>query len=217
MILPIVLEGDPVLRQVAKPQRKFNRSLLKLMADMLETMYDAPGVGLAAPQIGLARRIVVIDAGEGDGPLYLVNPEIRERTGAVRAYEGCLSVPGYVGEVERYQRVLVHAFDADGRELWLRGEDWLARIFQHEIDHLDGVLYKDRAFRVVPDEVYEAEIRAEQEEARRRRGSEEVENSDTEDGKRREAEGTGGAAVHSSEASAPAKSGPPRSGTGEGE
>lgn len=163
MILPIVLEGDPVLRQVAKPQRKFNRSLKKLVEDMLETMYDAPGVGLAAPQIGLSRRIVVIDAGEGDGPLFLVNPEIRERSGAVRAHEGCLSVPGYVGDVERYQRVLVHALDPNGRELWLRGEDWLARIFQHELDHLDGTLYKDRARRVVTNEEYEAELRAEHE------------------------------------------------------
>lgn len=166
MILPIVLEGDPVLRQVAKPQRKFNRSLKKLMDDMLETMYAAPGVGLAAPQIGVSRRIVVIDAGEGDGPLYLVNPEILEKSGKVSAYEGCLSVPGYVGEVERYQRVVVHAFDPNGRELWLRGEDWLARIFQHEIDHLDGILYKSRALRVVKNEEYEAELR-EQREARR--------------------------------------------------
>jgi peptide deformylase len=149
VILPIVQEGDPILRQVARPVRKFNRALRKLMEDMLETMYDAPGVGLAAPQIGISRRIVVADVGEGQGPFFLVNPEITERSGSQEGYEGCLSVQGWVGEVERYQRVVVHAWDPYGREQWIRAEDFFARCMQHEVDHLNGILYKDRATRMV--------------------------------------------------------------------
>jgi peptide deformylase len=149
VILPIVQEGDPILRQVAKPVRKFNRALRKLMDDMLETMYDAPGVGLAAPQIGISRRIVVADVGEGAGPYFLVNPEITERSGTQEGYEGCLSIPGWVGDVDRYQRVVVHAWDPNGREQWIRAEDFFARCMQHEVDHLNGILYKDRALRMV--------------------------------------------------------------------
>ncbi len=149
MIIPIVQEGDPVLRQAARPVNKFNRSLKKLMEDMLETMYDAPGVGLAAPQIGISRRIVVADVGEGQGPFFLVNPEITERSGSQEGYEGCLSVLGWVGEVERFQRVVVHAWDYSGREQWIRAEDFFARCMQHEVDHLNGILYKDRATHMV--------------------------------------------------------------------
>ena len=147
MIIPIVQEGDPVLRQVAKPVRKFNKALRKLMDDMLETMYDAPGVGLAAPQIGISRRIVVADV--GDGPFYLVNPEITERSGVQEGYEGCLSVLGWIGEVDRANRVVVHAYDFNGREQWIRAEEFFARCMQHEVDHLNGILYKDHALRMV--------------------------------------------------------------------
>ena len=149
MIIPIVQDGAPVLREVARPVRKFNRSLKKLMDDMLETMYDAPGVGLAGPQIGISRRIVVADVGEGQGPFFLVNPEITERSGSQEGYEGCLSVLGWVGEVERYDRVVVHAWDAGGREQWVRAEGFFARCMQHEVDHLNGILYKDRATHMV--------------------------------------------------------------------
>lgn len=127
--------------------RKFNKSLRKLMDDMLETMYDAPGVGLAAPQIGISRRIVVADV--GDGPFYLINPEITERSGVQEGYEGCLSVLGWVGEVDRAMRVVVHAYDVNGREQWIRAEEFFARCMQHEVDHLNGVLYKDHALRMV--------------------------------------------------------------------
>ena len=149
MIIPIVQDGDPVLRQVARPVKNFNRSLKKLMDDMLETMYDAPGVGLAAPQVGVSRRIVVADVGEGLGPFFLVNPEITERSGSQEGYEGCLSVVGWVGEVERYERVVVRAWDPYGREQWVRAEGFFARCMQHEVDHLNGILYKDRATHLV--------------------------------------------------------------------
>lgn len=157
MILPIVQDGDPILRLVARPVRNFNRSLRTLMDDMLETMYDAPGVGLAAPQIGIARRIVVADVGEGQGPFFLVNPEITEHSGSQEGYEGCLSVLGWVGEVERYDRVVVHAWDPAGKEQWLRAEGFFARCMQHEVDHLNGILYKDRATRMVRQEDDESE------------------------------------------------------------
>jgi peptide deformylase len=149
VIIPIVQDGDPILRQVARPVKNFNRSLKKLMDDMLDTMYDAPGVGLAAPQIGISRRIVVADVGEGLGPFFLVNPEITERSGSQDGYEGCLSVLGWVGDVERFERVVVRAWDPAGREQWVRAEGFFARCMQHEIDHLNGILYKDRASHMV--------------------------------------------------------------------
>jgi peptide deformylase len=159
VIRPIVKEGDPVLRQRARPVKKFNRALKELVEDMFETMYHAPGVGLAANQIGIARRLAVIDVGEGR--VVLVNPEIRERSGRQVGMEGCLSIPGLVSEVERAQSVLVYAWDADGREQWLRAEGFYARAMQHEIDHLDGVLNRDRALRVVTAEEAEAEAEPE--------------------------------------------------------
>lgn len=155
MIRPIVKDGDPVLRTRAHPVRKFNRALRALVDDMFETMYDAPGVGLAANQIGIARRLAVIDV--GDGPVVLVNPEIRERSGTQLGMEGCLSIPGVWSEVERALTVLVHAYDADGREQWLRAEEFYARAMQHEIDHLEGVLNRDRALRVMTSEEMERE------------------------------------------------------------
>lgn len=160
MILPIVQDGDPILRGVARPVRKFNRALKKLMDDMLETMYDAPGVGLAAPQIGIPKRIVVADVGEGAGPFFLVNPEITERSGSQEGYEGCLSVLGWVGEVERYDRLLVHAWDPNGKEQWVRAEGYFARCMQHEVDHLNGILYKDRATHMVRQQEEDAETPA---------------------------------------------------------
>jgi len=163
VIIPIRQDGDPVLRQVAKPVRKFNKQLRRLMEDMLETMYDAPGVGLAAPQIGISRRIVVADV--GDGPYFLVNPEITERSGSQEGYEGCLSVLGWVGIVERFDRVVVRAWDYNGREQWVRADEFFARCMQHEVDHLNGVLYKDTATRLVRQEEDEGEAGGREREA----------------------------------------------------
>lgn len=152
MIRPIVLMGDPVLRERAEPLEAdaFDDELAALVEDMFETMYHAEGVGLAAPQIGLSRRILVVDARDEDnesagGRYALINPEIvavSEET--ERAPEGCLSIPGLEEVVERHASVEVRALDPSGSEIRIQAEELLARALQHEIDHLDGVLFLDR-------------------------------------------------------------------------
>ena len=150
-ILPIVLEGDPRLRQKATRIRSVDDSLRRLAADMHETMVAAPGVGLAAPQVGITRRLVVVHVpesydreGEPAVVLSLVNPEIVKAHGRVLGQEGCLSIPGWVGEVPRSELITVKAMDLDNRPLRLKARDFLARVIQHEIDHLDGILFTDR-------------------------------------------------------------------------
>lgn len=144
-ILDIVKEPAEVLRKKAKPVLKVNASIRKLLDDMAETMYDAPGVGLAAPQVGISKRVIVIDPHDEETGLFqLVNPEIVSKEGWVKGTEGCLSIPGYVGDVYRYEKVKVVALDRNGRKVYIDAEGWLARIFQHEIDHLDGILYTDK-------------------------------------------------------------------------
>lgn len=144
-ILEIVKEPAEVLRKKAKPVTKVNASIKKLLDDMAETMYDAPGVGLAAPQVGIAKRVVVIDPhDEETGLIQLINPEIIHQEGWVQGTEGCLSIPGVVGDLYRYEKVRVVALDRNGHKIWIDAEGWLARIFQHEIDHLDGILYTDK-------------------------------------------------------------------------
>lgn len=144
-ILPIVTDPADVLRKKAKPVTKVNANIRKLLDDMAETMYEAPGVGLAAPQVGVSKRIVVLDPhDEETGLIYLINPEIVFREGWVQGTEGCLSVPGYVGDVYRYEHIKVTALDRNGHKAYYDVEGWLARIFQHEIDHLDGILYTDK-------------------------------------------------------------------------
>jgi len=144
-----------LLRLKAKPVQVFDKTLQTLIDDMFETMRDAPGVGLAAPQIGESLRVVVVeytdDEREDARPkkYVLVNPEIvRESEETVTDLEGCLSVPGLAGEVERFEAVTVQAKNRFGKPIKLKASGWLARIFQHEIDHLNGVLYIDRATRV---------------------------------------------------------------------
>ena len=143
MILPIRTLGDPVLREPAKPVTTFDRALRRLVEDMLETMYEAPGVGLAAPQVGVSLRLFTFDDGE-TGPMTMVNPELADPDGQLTEEEGCLSIPGPFHLTPRSRRVTCRGFDALGRPLELAGEDLLARIFQHEADHLDGALYIDR-------------------------------------------------------------------------
>jgi peptide deformylase len=144
-----------VLRKKAEPISKFDKDLQKLVDDMVETMREAPGVGLAAPQVGISERVVVIEFGHEDDEdipkqLYvLINPEIVKMSDeTVRGIEGCLSVPGLVGSVDRARVVTVRAQDQQGKKIKIRAVGWLARIFQHEIDHLDGVLYTDRAVEI---------------------------------------------------------------------
>ncbi len=151
-MLEIITLGDPRLRQKCKPIRRFDKRLQQLAEDMIETMQAAQGVGLAAPQVGITERLIVVqmpEEGFEDDPqagklFVVVNPEIvRARGDLVADDEGCLSIPGYIGEVERYSMVTVQGFDVQGRRFRLKAYDYLARIFQHEIDHLNGVLFID--------------------------------------------------------------------------
>jgi len=146
-VRPIVKYGHPVLHSASAPVRDLDGEIASLLEDMVATMYAAPGIGLAAPQIGVPLRVIVVDlsVGERKGELIrLVNPEIVEREGEQRHDEGCLSVPGYGGSPVRPMRVTVKGLDLDGRERVLTGSDLLARAFCHEIDHVDGLLFVDR-------------------------------------------------------------------------
>lgn len=147
----IITLGHPTLRQRARKVTRFGPELRQLIEDMIETMRKAPGVGLAAPQVNVPERVIVVElpADEEEGTpaaLYaFVNPEIIKASHEVEeGQEGCLSVPGYVGEVPRYTMVVVRGQDAHGKPQRVRARDYLARIFQHEIDHLDGILFIDR-------------------------------------------------------------------------
>ncbi|MGH9340081.1 MAG: peptide deformylase [Acidobacteriota bacterium] len=147
MIRPILTYGAPELEKKSAPILKFDEELKVLARDMLETMYAAPGVGLAAPQIGMNSRLVVIDISAGqekNAQIVLANPEILEEEGSQKGEEGCLSIPGFTAIVERPYRVRVKAQDLEGNDLEMEGEELLARALCHEIDHLDGILYLDR-------------------------------------------------------------------------
>ena len=141
--MPIRTLGDPVLREPAKPVTTFDRALRTLRDDMVETMYDAPGVGLAGPQVGISLRVFVFDDGE-TGPLFMANPALSGGEGELLEEEGCLSIPGPYHETKRYARITCRGQDVDGAPLQLTGEGLLARIFQHETDHLEGMLFIDR-------------------------------------------------------------------------
>ena len=134
--------GDPVLNKVCKEVREVNDRTRELIDDMFDTMYEADGVGLAAPQVGILKRIVVIDV-TGEDPILLINPVILSIDGEQTGYEGCLSVPGKTGVVTRPNYVKVKAYNADMEEFTLEGEDLLARAICHELDHLEGKLYVD--------------------------------------------------------------------------
>lgn len=137
----IRLEGDPVLREVAKPVPEITKNVLKLLDDMAETMYDAEGVGLAAPQVGISKRIIVIDC--GDGLIELINPEIFEKSGEQIGSEGCLSIPGLTAEVKRANYVKAKGLNRHGEEIIVEGEGLKARCLLHEVDHLNGILFTD--------------------------------------------------------------------------
>lgn len=144
MLLKIVKYPEPVLQQPGEPVTEFNEGLRKLVADMFETMYAANGIGLAAPQVGLSRRVTVIDLSQGKNPedkLVLVNPEIIVREGRQYEEEGCLSIPEIREKVVRAAKVRVRAQDEQGKWFETEGEELLSRAFQHEIDHLDGMLF----------------------------------------------------------------------------
>ena len=138
------LFGDPVLKQPARVVEEITPDLVPLVYGMYETMDRAEGVGLAAPQVGVRKRLFTYDLHEGDGPGVVINPEIVATEGEIESEEGCLSVPGFKFEIIRAERVAMHGLDLDGNEIVLEGDDLLARMIQHEIDHLDGVLLLDR-------------------------------------------------------------------------
>ena len=142
MVREIVLLGEEVLRRKAKPVKAVDASIRKLIDDMTETMHDADGVGLAAPQVSVAKRVIVVHDGECE-PFALVNPRIVAQRGRKEGVEGCLSMPGLQGMVPRARELEVSALDLAGRTIKLAAEGFLARVIQHEIDHLNGVLFID--------------------------------------------------------------------------
>lgn len=150
----IVREGDEVLRKICRPVKEVDKRTKMLLDDMAETMYKAEGVGLAAPQVGILKRIVVIDVGEG--LLELINPEIIETEGSMINPEGCLSLPGRRGTVERPERVKVRAMNRKNQIIEVEGEGLLAMALCHEIDHLDGILYIDKMIEDVTNKPEEA-------------------------------------------------------------
>lgn len=140
----IRIQGDPILEKVCKPVDKLTDRLNTLIDDMLETMHDANGVGLAAPQVGVLRRIVVIDVEDEHGPYVLINPEITESDGEQDGEEGCLSLPGKMGEVKRPNHVICKALNRNMQEQTIEGTELLARCICHELDHLDGHMYTEK-------------------------------------------------------------------------
>jgi peptide deformylase len=156
-IKPLVILPDPVLRLVSKPVERIDAPLLKLADDMFETMYDAPGIGLAAIQVGEPLRMLVIDLakeGEEPAPQVFINPEILEKSDERSVYEeGCLSIPDYYAEVERPAKVRVRHLDRDGKEQEVEADGLLATCLQHEIDHLNGVLFIDHISKLKRDMV----------------------------------------------------------------
>jgi len=154
-IREIITLPAPVLRKKARKVTEFGAELQTLIEDMVETMRAAPGVGLAAPQVNVPLRVIVVEYGDEENEeapkklFTLVNPEIvRQSEETVIAAEGCLSIPGFVGEVERHDQINLKALNRQGKPVRIKAEGWLARIFQHEMDHLNGVLYIDRADKV---------------------------------------------------------------------
>ncbi len=136
-------DGDPILRKICRPVENIDEKLITLLEDMAETMYKANGVGLAAPQVGILKRVVVIDVGEG--LIELINPEIISSSGSQINQEGCLSIPGYYGNVERPFKLKVKALNREGETVTYKASGFLSVAMCHEIDHLDGILYKDKA------------------------------------------------------------------------
>ncbi len=141
-IIPIRLFREPILRQKSKRVRTIDGSIQKLIGDMVETMHYVQGVGLAAPQVGVPLRVIVIGI-PGEEDVVLINPEVVRRTGERLVNEGCLSIPGYVGQIKRAESIRVKGRDQNGKEIRIKADELLAQCLEHEIDHLNGVLYID--------------------------------------------------------------------------
>jgi peptide deformylase len=143
-LLSIRTFGDPVLRERARPVEEFDDALRRLADAMIVTMHEAPGIGLAAPQVGRPIRLIVFDVGDDGGPRAVANPVLRDEWGEQIAEEGCLSLPGLYYPVRRFERIAAEGVDLDGHPLTIEAEELLARVLQHEVDHLNGVLFIDR-------------------------------------------------------------------------
>ncbi|MFC2051963.1 peptide deformylase [Chloroflexota bacterium] len=162
-ILPIRVAPDPILRQKSKRVRNIDGSIHKLINDMIETMHAAPGVGLAAPQVGIPLRVIVIGILEQED-IALINPEIVRKSGECLVNEGCLSVPGYVGEIKRAESVTAKGRNQNGKEIRIKAEGLLAQALEHEIDHINGILYIDqlesidKLHKIEPEEKEEKEL-----------------------------------------------------------
>ena len=163
----IITEGHPTLRKVAKrvgPGEITDPIFQQLLDDMFETMYAAPGIGLAAPQVNVSKRVFTVDLQDDDpahGPLIVINPKFTLTEGEIEATEGCLSVPGMVGEMMRFEHVVCTGLDRKGQKIELDGVGLFGRCLQHEMDHLDGVLYIDKAQNIRPAETEEEQAEAE--------------------------------------------------------
>lgn len=142
-LLNIVRAGAPVLKETAQPVKKITKQTKQLLSDMAETMYAADGVGLAGPQVNKPIQVIVLD--DGNGLIELINPVLLSGEGSEKGSEGCLSIPGYYGDVDRYTKIKVKALNRHGKEITYEPEGFLARIFQHEMDHLKGVLFIEKA------------------------------------------------------------------------
>lgn len=144
----IRVDEDPILRKKAKPVKEVNEKIVTIVKDMIETMYDADGVGLAAPQVGLLKRIFVVDVYDETGVKVFINPEIIQKEGEIDGEEGCLSIPGKVGMVVRPEKIKIKALNIKGESFEMEAEGFLARAICHEADHLEGILYTDIASEV---------------------------------------------------------------------
>ena len=149
-VLEVMKTGHPVLKQIAEPVEFVNKKIRQLLDDMAETMYKTDGVGLAAPQVNVSKRIIVLD--DGNGLIEVSNPEIVKKEGSQIGLEGCLSVPELFGDVERYDKIEVHGINRNNKKIKIKAEGFLARIFQHEIDHLNGILFVEKL--VNPNEIF---------------------------------------------------------------
>ncbi len=150
-VYKILVDPDPVLRQKALPVKRINAGILRVLENMRDTMYAADGLGFAAPQIGISKRIIVVDP--GDNLIELINPEIVYSEGEQSGSEGCLSIPGKVGWLKRAQKIRVKGINPKGENIELEAMDLLAKAIQHEIDHLDGILFPDKAIKIRTDSI----------------------------------------------------------------
>lgn len=149
-VYKILTKEDPVLREKAISVKKVNAAVIRVLDNMRDTMYANDGIGLAAPQIGISKRIIVVDP--GDNYIEVMNPEIIKQAGGKYATEGCLSVPGLLGSVKRFEKIILQGMDRHGQSITIEAEGLLARVLLHEIDHLNGVLFTDIATNIVDDD-----------------------------------------------------------------